>query len=154
GHGTVAAPVPGFGTARYTPDPDFAGTDTFTYTVLDGNGQTASANVVVTVVGSNDALGVRDDSVVVPANSGPNPIDVLGNDTGSGAHVTAVVQGTHGTAAILPFGSGVTYQPIAGFVGTDQFTYVVTFANGVTANAEVTVTVVANYAPLARVTGP
>jgi hypothetical protein len=79
---------------------------------------------------------------------------VLGNDTGSGVHVTAITQGAHGDAVILPAGEGVTYQPSAGFTGMDQFTYTVTDANGQTATATVTVTTVAIFLPTAQVTGP
>jgi hypothetical protein len=90
----------------------------------------------------------------VPVGGGPYPIDVLGNDTGSGLHVTAFAQGTHGDVALLPFGAGVTYQPTPGFAGTDQFTYTITGTSGQTATATVTVNTVARYAPTAQVTGP
>ena len=45
--GAVAANADG--TVTYTPDPGFTGTDTFSYTVTDGNGGTAIATVHVTV---------------------------------------------------------------------------------------------------------
>ena len=53
---TVLAP-PAHGTAlvnpdqtiTYTPDPGFVGTDTFTYQVIDTDGQTGTASVTVTV---------------------------------------------------------------------------------------------------------
>src|SRR5262249_26205356 len=161
-HGTV---VPGldfgyFGPGRanaevtYTPDPDFAGSDTFSYTVIDGNGQTATAHVNVTVVGTLPALAALDDGVVVPANSGPNPINVLGNDTGSGVHVTAVTQPAHGAAVILPSGIGVTYQPARGFAGTDLFTYTVTDAHRPTATATLMPHLGAHYRPPPRGPGP
>src|SRR5262249_15130480 len=102
-HGTVVLGLdfgyfgPGRANAEvtYTPDPDFAGSDTFSYTVIDGNGQSATAHRNVTVVGTLPALAALDDGVVVPVNSGPNPINVLGNDTGSGVHVTAVTPPAH-----------------------------------------------------------
>jgi CSLREA domain-containing protein len=153
-HGTLGTFLPGSFTASYAPDPDFAGTDTFTYTVMDGNGNTATANVNVTVVGSAAPLAAHDDAVDVPAVSQAFPIDVLGNDTGSGIHVTAVTPGAHGTATILPFGIGVTYQPTAGSVETDQLSYTITDATGQTATAIVRVTALAPSPPTARVTGP
>src|SRR5262249_40594401 len=127
---------------------------TFTYTVLDGNGQTAKANVLVTVVGPDEPPSPHADFLLVPAGSGPNPINVLANDTGNGVHVTGLTQGAHGSAALLPFGIGVSYQPAAGYTGTDQFSYTVTDAHGQTASATVTLTVVANLGPVAHVTGP
>ena len=39
----------------YTPDADFFGTDSFTYTISDGNGGTDTATVNVTVTNVNDA---------------------------------------------------------------------------------------------------
>ncbi len=38
---------------RYTPSADFVGTDTFTYTVMDGKGATATGTVTVTVSATN-----------------------------------------------------------------------------------------------------
>lgn len=42
------------GTVTYTPAADFNGTDTFTYSVSDGHGGSASAVVTVTVAPAND----------------------------------------------------------------------------------------------------
>src|SRR5262249_31722658 len=106
------------------------------------------------VVGSSAPLAAVDDLVAVPAKSGPNPINVLSNDTGSGIHVTAVTQGANGASAIFPSGIGVTYQPNPGFTGMDQFTYTITDDNGQTATATVRVNVVTSLAPTAQVTGP
>ncbi|WP_144053173.1 tandem-95 repeat protein, partial [Xenococcus sp. PCC 7305] len=42
------------GTITYTPNPDFNGTDTYTYTIDDGNGGNAPATVAITVNSVND----------------------------------------------------------------------------------------------------
>jgi VCBS repeat-containing protein len=47
------------GTIRYTPDADFNGSDSFTYTVTDHNGGTATANVTVNITPVNDALVLK-----------------------------------------------------------------------------------------------
>jgi len=65
-HGTATVAADGL-SASYTPGPDFAGTDTFYYTVSDGHGGLASAPVVVTV--ANDAA---DRLEVVPS---PGAVD-------------------------------------------------------------------------------
>src|SRR5207248_1998315 len=51
-HGTVTI-VPGGLSLTYTPNADYAGADTFLYSISDGNGGTAFAAVVVDV--TNDA---------------------------------------------------------------------------------------------------
>ena len=54
----------------YTPAPDFFGTDSFGYTIDDGNGGTATASINITVnvvdnnpVANNDTITVNQDSV-------------------------------------------------------------------------------------------
>ncbi|MCV7221205.1 cadherin-like domain-containing protein, partial [Mycolicibacterium elephantis] len=66
------------GVITYTPDADFHGTDSFTYTIADGNGGTATAAVYVTVNPVNDAPEAEDDAVTVDEDSGAKVIDVLG----------------------------------------------------------------------------
>ena len=75
---------PAHGTAKlvsgkidYTPDDRFAGADSFTYTVSDGHGTTASATVNVNVISVNDA------PVIVEVSS---PKD--GDRAGTGSKVT------------------------------------------------------------------
>ncbi|GJE77141.1 Ig-like domain-containing protein [Methylorubrum suomiense] len=52
-HGTVA--INRDGSLRYTPDPDFNGTDTIVYTVTDGNDGFATASLAIDVNPVNDA---------------------------------------------------------------------------------------------------
>ena len=87
-------------------------------------------------------------------DSGANPIDVLANDTdpdaGDTLTITAVTQGANGAVAITGGGTGLTYTPNAGYVGTDTFTYTIADGNGGTDTATVTVTVTnVNDAPVA-----
>ena len=44
------------GVLTYTPDANYNGTDSFTYTISDGNGLTDTATASVTVIAVNDAL--------------------------------------------------------------------------------------------------
>ena len=46
------------GTLAYMPNRNFCGTDTFTYTISDGNGGTASASVTINVEAVNDAPSI------------------------------------------------------------------------------------------------
>ena len=124
----------------YTPDADFNGADSFTYTIDDGRGGTDTGTVDVTVTPQPDAPVAADD--VASAQIGtPVVIPVLNNDTdadGDTLQVTAVTQGSNGTTAINPDGT-VTYTPGAGFQGSDSFTYTIDDGNGGTDTATVTI---------------
>ena len=134
----------------YTPDADFNGTDTITYTVTDPDGNTDTATVTVTVTPVNDAPVAVDDADTTDEDT-PVTIDVLGNDTdvdGDTLTISSVGTPSNGTATIQ--GGQIVYTPNANFSGTDTFTYTVTDPDGLTDTATVTVTVgEENDAPVA-----
>ena len=135
----------------YTPNANYFGGDSFTYTISDGNGGSDSATVNVTVANVNDAPDAIDDAVTVAEDSGANAITVLGNDSfapdaDETLAVTAVTQGTNGTVTFT--GTGVSYTPNANYFGGDSFTYTISDGNGGSDTATVNVTVTAvNDAP-------
>ena len=61
GHGTVV--VNADGTLTYTPNANYSGGDTITYSVSDGKGGSDSATVDVTVTPDNDGPVAQNDSV-------------------------------------------------------------------------------------------
>ncbi|MEL0661005.1 Ig-like domain-containing protein, partial [Psychromonas arctica] len=128
------------GTVTYTPNADFNGTDTFTYTNVDGNTET----VTVTVDPIADDTVLVADSATTNEDT-PITIDVVGNDTdvdnGEVSPVDTVTQGSNGSVAINDDGT-VTYTPNADFNGTDTFTY--TNEDGNTETVSVTVDPVAD----------
>ncbi|MFZ7090679.1 Ig-like domain-containing protein [Primorskyibacter sp. 2E233] len=131
------------GTITYTPDAGFTGTDTFDYTINDGNGGEDTATVTVTVdpALNTDPDAVDDDELT--AVDTPVVIDVLGNDTDPESDplsTTSVTDPTNGSVAINADGT-VTYTPDAGFTGTDTFDYTISDGNGGEDTATVTVTV-------------
>ncbi|KFE68687.1 Ig-like domain-containing protein [Hyalangium minutum] len=133
------------GTVIFTPAPDFVGTTTFTYTISDGNGGTSTATVTVVATGVNDPPTANNDALTVAEDSGPNPLDVLVNDSifpdvGETLTVTAVTQPATGGTVTLSNGT-VIFTPAPDFNGTVTFTYTVSDGNGGTATATVTVTV-------------
>ena len=123
---------------RYTPGDAFFGEDTFTYTVTDSNGQEATATVVVTVA-EPAALVANDDAAQTDAGM-PVSINVLENDEGEDLELVSTSVPANGTATISADGS-VLYEPNAGFVGQESFTYTVRDFQDETATATVTVTV-------------
>ena len=179
-----SATQPGMGTAIisdsaqsiiYTPAPDFFGTETFTYTIRDGQGATSSAEVMVTVSELNDppmanpdffpedlpdgdariALLVEDATTTaigfpVIANDSQEPdSDVDGREIFNVSGVDTT--GTVGTVTFEPL--GVLYTPAPNFSGVDTFRYVITDFHdpALSATGTVTVTIAeVNDAPTAQ----
>ena len=142
-HGTAAVSPDGL-SVLYTPDSDYFGPDSFTYTISDGNGGTAIATVNVTVENVNDDPVADDDEATVDEDSIDNEIDVLGNDDdidGDTLTVTAVSDPAHGAAAVSSDGLSVLYTPDPDYSGPDSFTYTISDGNGGTAIATVDVIV-------------
>ena len=139
-NGTVVITGGGAG-LTYEPDPNFcsATPDTFDYTLAPG-GSTATVSVTVTCL--DDPPVAVDDTATVVRDSGATAITVLGNDTDVDAgpkSVASVTQPVHGTVAITGGGTGLTYQPNAGFCSTTPDTFTYTLNGGDSATVSVTV---------------
>ncbi|MCT4555883.1 MAG: Ig-like domain-containing protein [Pelagimonas sp.] len=141
-NGSVA--VNADGTITYTPDADFTGTDTFDYTISDGNGGSDTATVTVTVAAPGTPPVAFDDAttteVGTPVTIDPALNDFDTEDPVEDLDITSLGTPTNGTAVINPDGT-VTYTPDAGFTGTDTFTYEIEDTDGLGDQATVTVTV-------------
>ena len=128
------------GSFLYTPDPNYNGTDSFTYQASDGVALSNVATVMITVSAVNDPPDAANDTDDTYLNT-PKTIVVLYNDAdidGDPLTVTAVTQPADGTAAINAGGT-VTYTPRNGFTGTDTFTYTISDGAGGTDTATVTI---------------
>ncbi|MFW6428763.1 MAG: carboxypeptidase regulatory-like domain-containing protein, partial [Desulfosalsimonas sp.] len=124
----------------YTPNPDFYGSDTFTFTANDGYTVSDPASVIIEILPVNDPPEAADD--LVAADNAPVLIEnVLANDTdidGDVLEISDFSQPLHG--AVEAEGNGAfTYTPGADFTGEDSFTYTVTDGNGEQDTASVTV---------------
>ncbi len=168
---------PQSGLPIYTPNPDFNGTDSFSYTISDPAGNTSTATVVVTVTPINDApvanpdardIGEDDASisgnVITAPNAGEQADTDLDGDTlavsavAFGATVGTVgnaLAGDYGVLTLNADGS-YSYSPNAaaqalddGETGIDVFSYTVSDGSA-TDSTTLTVTVTgSNDVPIA-----
>jgi hypothetical protein len=151
------------GAVRYDPAgafgdlaPGQSTTDSFRYAIADG--MDGAANAEVTVVVTNDETPpepmeppVAADDEAATGPGGNIAIDVLGNDSDPEGGVLAVVSlDTSGLTGEATLEDGAVSYVASGFGGLapgesaeDSFSYTVEDANGLTATAEVTVTVTA-----------
>lgn len=138
-HGTTAFT----GTSvSYTPTVGYYGSDSFTYTISDGRGGTASATVTVSVA-TPSAPTVNSASINTSYNTAGSTSLTINGVYSSTAVVTVA---SHGTASVS--GATATYTPTAGYVGTDTFTYRATGPGGNSNPATVTVNVAAPDVPV------
>jgi hypothetical protein len=127
-------------TVRYVPDPDFAGSDTFTYDSA-ADGFTSTATVFVTVIGANDPPIAVADGATTPEETAV-VIPVLANDSdpdGDPVGLLAVGPASFGTSAVA--GSTVSYLPDLNYVGSDLFTYTISDGAGGLATGVISITV-------------
>ncbi|TXD92307.1 tandem-95 repeat protein, partial [Gillisia hiemivivida] len=130
------------GTITYTPNDNFIGSDSFEYTISDGNGGTDTATVTITVNPINDAPIANDDVAEVDEDN-PVTISVLDNDSDVDGDDLTVIDTTNpdnGTVVINENGT-ITYTPNDNFNGSDSFEYTISDGNGGTDTATVTITV-------------
>lgn len=118
------------GSFTYQPNPEFHGTDTFTYLASDPSGASNIATVSLTINPVNDPPVAFED--LFQGNEGSSVVinapGVLINDSDiESSSLTAVLESdvSNGTLQLNPDGS-FTYTPDPGFFGSDGFTY---FAN-------------------------
>ncbi len=157
-HGVVSI-NPVDGSLLYTPNSNYSGSDTFTYTITDSGGLTSNATVNINVVATNDApiasvttaATNEDNSIVIDVLSGASDIDA-----GDILTISSITNGSHGTASIVLDVNGkqvISYIPNSNYSGTDQISYTISDGNGgfVTKDLVVTVNAV-NDAPIASIT--
>jgi hypothetical protein len=152
----VSVSTPAHGTATilnnnitYTPDTNWAGTETLTYTITDGHGNNSDGTITIEVT-IHTPTAVND-SATTDFNQ-PVTINVLANDSDSlnktPLNIVSVSTCANGTVSIVT--NQVHFEPATDFSGVTTFTYTIENSDGDTATAQVTVTVEpANSNPIA-----
>ena len=147
-HGTALI---GDTSVLYTPDPNYCGADSFSYTVRDDTGRTDVGLVSITVTCVNDAPRAVDDAFIVTVDGHGDlfsSLDVLANDTDddAGDVLTIVEVGPPPPPSDCPTvgveGNRILFRPCPDFEGSVTLTYVIRDSAGARDSATIVVTVI------------
>jgi hypothetical protein len=134
-HGLVTLALNG--SFEYVPNPNFAGTDEFTYRVFDSNGNPSEpATASLTVNPVNDPPVVFDQTTECDEDRGVTVVFEATDADGDPVTITTSAP-AHGTYSE----SDIAYHPAANYYGPDSFTYTASDGHGGTATATVHMTV-------------
>jgi len=170
-HGTAGAPggvacVPGTpnsdsATILYTPTPGYSGPDSFTFKTNDGTTDSPAATVSLTVTPPVNTVPTANATSASTAQDTPVTITVSGTDPETCELSFTVVNnpnhgsaGTPGAVACVPGSPNsdsatILYTPNSGYTGSDSFTFRVNDGTANSAQATVSITVVAGTVPTA-----
>jgi hypothetical protein len=159
-HGTVSV-TPATGAFIYTPDAGYIGSDSFTFTAIDGISGTASG--VATVSLTVQALPITG---VAPLASGAS-VSVYQGQVLKGTFAAVTIGGdalayalktqpAHGSVKVAAASGAFSYSPAAGYAGKDSFSFTASdtvthlVSNAATVNITVTSVPLQAVAPLAN----
>ena len=132
------------GNWTYSPSANFYGSDSFTVTITDDQGYTASqiinlsVNPVddLTIISGDTTASLAEDSF---ASGDLNVTDIDGLSDGSYFSINSTP--TNGTASIDPATGAWSYSPLANFYGSDSFTVIITDDQGYSTSQIISLTV-------------
>lgn len=141
-------------------------TESFSYTIRDGQGLTASANVTVTIQGTNDAPVAVANAYSISEDAAPTTLTVLTDDidvdvadsktiveVGSAGLQGSVSIGADGTT--LVYTVGASFQALnSGQTATERLTYTLADGQGARSTASVTITILGANEPVVIVNPP
>ncbi len=137
------------GSLTFVPDQDFAGTETFTYTISDPDGLTDTATVQLIIAETNDDPTAEDDDFAIDA--GDTLSGNVSADNGNGADsdpenddlsFTLLQTTVNGQLTFDTTTGFFFYVPDDGFSGQEIFLYRASDGNGGTDTATVTIDVI------------
>ncbi len=140
----------------YSPTPGFLGTEAFTYTATDSEGNNSAASVRVTVRNSGSTMVAVDDHYAIVSGSDKTyvSLEVVHNDIVNNETYYSIISVTDpnrgGTTELSQFSDEfVIYSPAPGFVGEESFQYTILNDGGsVEDTGRVNITVLAPNSPL------
>jgi len=118
-HGTAGSN--GNGTLTYSPDLNYNGTDSFTYTISDGNGGTDTASVNITINTVNDAPVANDQTVTLNEDESVS-ITLTASDV-DGDALTYQIGSNPSHGKLTGYVPNFTYTPAENYNGIDAFTF-------------------------------
>ena len=138
GSGPAHGSLSGSGVSRtYTPDPDYHGPDSFTYTASDGLLTSSPATVSITVMPVNDPPTAQAKSVSTPEDTAVNVV-LSGSDV-DGDGLTFAIESGPAHGSLSGTGATRTYTPDPDYHGPDSFTY--TASDGLLTSSPATVSI-------------
>jgi len=141
-HGTLSGTAPNL---TYQPAAGYTGPDSFTFTVNDGQLDSTPATITIAVVAGNSPPNANSQSVNTLQDT-TVAITLTGTDPENSPLTFAVTAGpAHGT--LSGTAPNLAYQPAAGYIGPDSFTFKVNDGQLDSAPATISITVVAGNSP-------
>ena len=136
----------------YTPDPDFDGSDTFTFVAKDTDSVSQSATVNITMEKVNDAPAANNQSITTLKNTSSS-ITLTGTDVDNNS-LTYTLTSTPSNGTLTGNAPNLTYTPNLDFDGNDTFKFIASDSTLVSQIATVNITVNSipdsNQAPVAE----
>ena len=132
----------GNGNFTYTPNANYAGTDSFTFLGRDDNGDSNIATVHITITPANDAPVAQSSSSTTSENSAVNGQLQAQDPDNDPLTYSRATNPAHGTATVNSDGA-FTYTPSANYSGMDSFTFTVNDGLATSTPATVSITITA-----------
>lgn len=117
-HGTLTGTLPN---QTYTPDQDYQGPDSFTFTANDGAATSTPATVSITITAVGDGPHVNDQNVTTPEDV-QAAITLTGSDPDGDALTFSIVSNP-ANGILIGTAPNLTYRPNLNYSGTDNFTF-------------------------------
>jgi VCBS repeat-containing protein len=125
-HGSLTASSNNTAKWQYTPEADYYGEDSFTYTANDGDAGSAPATVTLTITSVNDAPVATDDDITLASNeAGVYVIDVLSNDSDIENDELTITNASASIGSVSIDDNQLVYQAKAGLQGVISLDYVI-----------------------------